>query len=247
MKRFLFVFTGTLLFVSTSAFAAPIGVPGATVGTNNSRITAELNLLSDRDLNVPDPADPDGREIESRQLILKGEVGLNKRVDLNIRFGFGSFEVSPGIVEPNQISTDNGPLFGLGLKATLAKIPDTNIKVGTVVQTLRMRGEQDGGVGAGPGDLDGTRHAFTEYDLAVGAYYTPPKSRGKKKRKKEFVLLPYGGLVWSGVEIDGAPKEDDTFGLFVGTVVKTGGKVQYGIELRIPDQTALSFSASFPF
>jgi hypothetical protein len=240
MKRFLIALTVTLLFVQASAYAAPIGVPGATVGTNNSRVTAELNLLSDRDLNVA-PGTIDGREIESRQLMVKGEVGLNKRIDLNVRFGFGSFEMSPGI---NQINTDNGPLFGIGFKATWAELPNANVKIGTVVQTLRMRGEQDGGTGVGPGDIDGTRHSFSEYDLAIGAYYTP-KSRSKKK--KELVLLPYGGVVWSGVDINNAPKEDKTFGIFFGTVIKTGGKVQYGIELRIPDQTALSFSASYRF
>ncbi|HIE65850.1 MAG: hypothetical protein ABGX83_04345 [Nitrospira sp.] len=241
MKRFLIVITATLLFFQASAHAAPIGVPGATVGTNNSRVTAEINILSDRDLNVP-PGTTTGTEIENRQLILKGEVGLNKRVDLNVRFGFGTFEVSPGI---NEINTDNGPLFGIGFKATWAELPDSNIKIGTVVQTLRIRGEQDGGTGVGPGDIDGTRHSYTEYDLAIGAYYAPSKDRAQKK--KELMLLPYGGVVWSGVDIDGVAREDKTFGIFFGTVIKTGGKVQYGVELRIPDQTALSFSASYRF
>ncbi len=238
MKQVLIAITSAILFVQASAYAAPIGIPGATVGTNNSMITAEVNLLSDRDLNV-DPGDP-AEEVETTQLILKGEVGLNKRVDLNVRFGFGTFEVTPGV---NQINTDRGPLFGVGLKATWAELPDANVKIGTVVQTLRMRGEQDGGTG-GPGGVDGQRHSFTEYDLAIGAYYTPP---GRTPGKKELVLLPYGGLVWSGVDINGNAREDDTFGIFIGTVVKTGGKVQYGVELRIPDQTALSFSASYRF
>jgi len=246
MKQFLIAITVALLFFQSSAYAAPIGVPGATVGTNNSRVTAEVNILSGRDLNSA-PTAIVGTEIESKQLIFKGEVGLNKRVDLNVRFGFGSFELSPG---PNQISTDNGPLFGVGFKATWAQLPNSNIKIGTVVQTLRMRGEQDGGtVAVDPGEpgggLDGHRHSYTEYDLAIGAYYTPSNSRSKKR--KELVLLPYGGLVWSGVDINGNAREDDTFGIFVGTVIKTGGKLEYGVELRVPDQTAISFSASYLF
>lgn len=234
MKRVLIAITGTLLFVQASAYAAPIGIPGATVGTNKSMITAEVNLLSERDLSVK-PAGP-AEEVESTQFMIKGEVGLNKRVDLNVRLGFGDFEVTPGV---NQINTDTGPLFGIGFKVTWANLPDANVKIGTVVQTLRMRGEQDGVPD------DGLRRSFSEYDLAIGAYYDPPKDRAQKK--KELILLPYGGLVWSGVDLNDKPREDDAFGVFFGTVVKTGGKTQFGVELRIPDQTAVGISASYLF
>lgn len=217
MKRFKLMFLSVTLFIATMASslsAAMIGVPGATAGANKSIVGAELNFLSDRDLSG-------GGEAESTQAFVKGEVGLTDRVDLNIRIGFGDFE-APGI------DTDFGPAFGVGLKTTWAQIPDANLKIGTVLQTTRIRAEDDS-----------TRLGWAEYDAALGVFLD---SRGSQ------AIIPYGGVVWSGLDIDAfGAVEDDSFGFFLGVLARLGGNFQVGVELRVPDQTAIAATAGFVF
>ena len=223
MKQFLFMLVSALMMMEITAYAAPIGVPGATAGANKSIVGTEVNFLFDRDLDG-------SREIESLEAFAKGEIGINDRVDLVVRLGFGQFDVD----SPKEIHTDVGPAFGLGFKTTWAAIPDANIKIGTVAQTVQLRAK-DGG----------DRVSFTEYDLALGAYFDVPSSRAQ--RSGEVMFLPYGGLVFSGVDINGRAAEEDAFGLFVGLAMKIGGNVHVGIELRIPEQTALSVQAGIAF
>lgn len=216
MKRFQWIFLLVTVFIATSAaplWAAPIGVPGATAGANKSVVGAEANFLSDRDLTGVG-------EAESTQFFAKGEVGLTDRVDLNIRIGFADFE-APGI------NTDFGPAFGIGLKTTWAQIPDANVKIGTVLQTVRIRAEDDS-----------TRLGWAEYDAALGAFLD---SRGAQ------AILPYGGVAWSGLDLQGNAAEDDSFGFFLGVLARLGGNVQVGVELRVPDQTAISANVGFVF
>ncbi|MFQ5780264.1 MAG: hypothetical protein ACE5HN_05700 [Nitrospiria bacterium] len=234
MKRALFILASAAVLFQTTVFAAPIGIPGATVGANKSRVGAEVYLLFDRDLDPIGIGDLPGDEVESHQVIVKGEVGLNNRVDLNVRLGFGDFEASNVENPPEAIDTDTGPVFGVGFKVTWADIPGANLKIGTVAQTLRLRGEQ--------GNL---RHSLTEYDLAIGVFLDPPK--GPPKQQKEIILLPYGGLAWSGLDVNGDTREEDVFGIFVGLALKIGNKMHANIELRIPEQTALTVSAAYNF
>ncbi len=222
MKQFLFMLVSALMMMEITAYAAPIGVPGATAGANKSIVGTEVNFLFGRDL------DGSG-EIESLEAFAKGEIGINDRVDLVVRLGFGQFDI-----DSLGIHTDVGPAFGLGFKTTWAAIPDANIKIGTVAQTVQLRAK-DGG----------DRFSFTEYDLAIGAYFDVPSSRAQ--RSGEVMLLPYGGLVFSGVDRNGRAAEEDAFGLFVGLAMKIGGNVHVGIELRIPEQTALSVQAGIAF
>ncbi len=227
MKRFQLMFLSVGVFIaimSTSLFAAPIGVPGATVGANKSVIGPELNFVFDRDLAA-------GGEAESTQAFAKGEVGLTDRVDLNMRIGFGQFELK-NIPGPD-VDTDAGPAFGLGLKVTWAQIPDANVKIGSVLQTVRIRAED--------GD---NRFSWSEYDAALGVYLD---AGSHSPRAGQAALVPYGGIVWSGLDINGGAAEDDTFGLFLGVLARMGGNFQVGIELRIPDQTALGINAGFAF
>jgi len=216
MKRFQFLFLSVTLFIATMASslsAAMIGVPGATAGANKSVVGAELNFLTDRDLTF-------GGEAESTQAFAKGEVGLTDRVDLLIRIGFGDFE-GPGT------DTDFGPAFGVGFKTTWAQIPDANLKIGSVLQTTRIRAEDDS-----------ERLGWAEYDAALGAFLD---SRGSQ------AIIPYGGVAWSGIDIDGGAAEDDSFGFFLGVLARLGGNFQVGVELRIPDQTAIGATAGFIF
>jgi hypothetical protein len=217
MKRFQLIFLlSVTIFIAIMAaplLAAPIGVPGATAGANKSVVGAELNFLSDRDLTG-------GGEAESTQAFVKGEVGLTDRVDLSIRIGFGDFE-APGI------DTDFGPAFGVGLKTTWAQIPDANLKIGTVLQTVRIRAEDDS-----------ERLGWAEYDAALGAFLD---SRGSQ------AIIPYGGVVWSGLDLEGRAVEDDSFGFFLGVLARLGGNFQVGVELRVPDQTAIAATAGFTF
>ncbi len=220
MKRFQFLFLSVTVFIATMATslsAAMIGVPGATAGANKSAISAELNFLTDRDLTG-------GGEVESTQAFAKGEVGLTERVDLLIRIGFADFE-GPGA------DTDFGPAFGVGFKTTWAEIPDANLKIGSVLQTTRIRAEDEG-----------TRLGWAEYDAALGAFLDSSRS-GRASQ----AIIPYGGVAWSGLDIEGRAAEDDAFGFFLGVLARLGGNLQVGVELRIPDQTAIGVNAGFIF
>lgn len=226
MKRFQFMFSLVTIFIATMAtplLAAPIGVPGATIGANKSVVGAELNFLTDRDLSTG--------EAESTQAFAKGEVGLTDRVDLNIRIGFGQFELKS--IPGPDVDTDAGPAFGMGLKTTWAQIADANLKIGSVLQTVRIRGED--------GDA---RFGWSEYDAALGLYLDAGSS---SPRAGQAALVPYGGIVWSGLDINGGAVEDDTFGFFLGLLAKIGGNFQAGVELRVPDQTALALNLGFIF
>lgn len=222
MKRFQLMLLLVTIFIATlapSLRAAPIGVPGATVGANRSVVGAELNFITDRDLSSIG-------DVESMQAFAKGEIGLTDRVDLNIRLGFGQFE-GPGF------DTDAGPAFGVGFKATWAQIPDVNLKIGSVIQTVRIRAE-DGAA----------RLGWAEYDAALGLFLDAGSGA---PRAGQATLIPYGGVVWSGLDIQGGAAEDDTFGFFLGLATKIGGNFTAGVELRIPDQTAIAINAGFAF
>jgi hypothetical protein len=222
MKRFLFLLMSVLSMMETMAHAAPIGIPGATVGANKSQVGTEVNFLFDRNL--------DGAgEIESLQAFAKGEVGLNDRVDFLMRLGFGDFKA-----DALNLDTDIGPAFGIGFKTTWAAIPDANLKIGSVAQITQIRAKD--------GD---TRISFKDYDLALGAYFDA--SRGRAQRSGDIVFLPYGGFAFSGVDLEGNGVEEDVFGLFFGLAMRMGGNVHVGIELRLPEQTALGIQAGFAF
>ena len=221
MTRYLFVILGVLCFVPQLS-AAPIGVPGATEGVDQSSVGLELNFLLDRDL------DKSG-DTEGMSVLVKGQVGVTKRVDLVYRFGFGRFE-------NGNRDSDTGPAFGLGTKVTWAAIPDLNLKIGSVAQALQIRA-----------DVGGARQSFTEYDIALGAYHdtsgASPAPGGKA------LLTTYGGIAVSGVDLEATQitKEDNSIGLFAGLLMQLSRKTEAGLELRLLDQTQLSLYAAFRF
>lgn len=222
MKRFLFLLILFSILLEVTAHAAPIGVPGATAGANKSIVATEVNVLFDRDTT-------DLGSVKSLQVFAKGQIGLTDRVDLLMRLGLGDFDVdSPGI------HTDIGPAFGVGFKTTWAAIPDANLKIGSVAQTTQLRAK----------DND-HRFSLTEYDLALGAYFDAPASRSV--RAGDVIFLPYGGIVFSGMDVSGGPAEKNGFGLFGGLALKMGGNVHVGIELRLVDQTSLGLQAGVAF
>lgn len=224
MKK-LFVIFVVLLIFDTESHAAQIGIPGATLGTDQTKLGLELDFLIDRDL------DGAARDVDGMNLLLKGELGLTKKMDLLLRFGFGRFEVG-------SQDSDTGPAYGIGTKMTWASLPNLRIKIGSVAQMLQLRT-----------DTNGTRTSLTEYDLALGAYMdealSSPSSMGG------LMLRTYGGIAWSGVDIEASGgstfKEDSSFGLFVGMLMDLNRKMQLGVELRIPEQTALSFYTTYSF
>lgn len=231
MKRFQLMLMSVSLLVFAAApalFAAPIGVPGATVGANRSVVGVEANFLFDRDLSGPL-----GGKAEGTQAFAKGAVGLSDRVDLNVRLGFGDFQVKNRRPSSTNIDSGVGPAFGLGIKTTWAQMPDANLKVGTVLQTVQLR-SKDGS----------TRFGWTEYDAALGVFLD---AGSRSPRAGEAALIPYGGVVWSGLDIDGVALEDKAFGIFLGVLAKVAGNIHVGVELRIPDQTALGVEAGFSF
>src|SRR3990172_5258759 len=209
-----------------AAEAAPIGVPAATTGTGKTTLGGEVNILLDRDLTGG------GLEAESSQVYAKGTIGVDDRLDLVFRLGFGDFSIDPG-----GFDTDIGPAFGAGMKVTWANLPEANLKIGSVFQTLRIRADETN-----------LRSSWTEYDAALGVSMDMTASRDPKKRQTEFALVPYGGFAWSGVDLDtlGAI-EDDSFGLFLGFNAKAQSNFNFGVELRLVDQTALSLGASMAF
>jgi hypothetical protein len=208
-----------------AAQAAPLGVPAATTGAGKTTLGAEVNVLVDRDLTS-------GQEADSSQIFAKGTIGIDERLDLDFRLGFGDFGVDPNAA----IDTDIGPAFGVGMRVTWATIPSANLKVGSVFQTTRIRAEDTN-----------IRVGWTEYDAALGVSLDMAGSRDPKRRQTEFGLVPYGGFAWSGLDLDGNAAEDDAFGLFVGLNAKAQGNVTFGVELRLVDQTAVSLGAGTTF
>lgn len=208
----------------TAAEAAPIGVPAATTGAGKTTLGGEVNILLDRDLTG-------GFEAESSQVYAKGTIGVDDRLDLVFRLGVGDFSIDPG-----GFDTDLGPAFGAGMKVTWASLPEANLKIGSVFQTLRIRADETN-----------FRSSWTEYDAALGVSMDMTASRDPKKRQTEFALVPYTGFAWSGVDVDGGPAEDDAFGLFLGFNAKAQNNFNFGVELRLVDQTALSLGASMAF
>lgn len=218
-------FFSFLVMFKTPAVAASIGVPGATVGTDQSTVGLELNFMIDRDLEGT-------RDTESMTVLAKGQVGMSERVDFLYRAGFGRFEI-------NGSDSDAGPAFGFGTKVTWASLDDINLKIGTVAQMLQVRADTDGG----------GRASFNEYDFALGAYLDAGRTASSGSRS---ILTTYGGLVFSGLEIqgsrgDGAELEDNSLGAFVGLLMKMDQKTEVGAELRLLDQVALAISVSFAF
>ncbi len=203
-----------------TALAAPIGIPGATVGMNHSTVGIELDFLVDRDMDGP-------TDTEGMLVLAKGQVGVSERIDFVYRAGFGRFE-------SNRRDSDAGPAFGFGTKVTWATMDNINLKIGSVAQLLQVRADVDG---AG-------RQSFKEYDFALGAFLDAGSSGNRS------MLTTYGGLAFSGVEITGgggAGLENNSFGVFAGLLMHMNQTTEVGLELRLLDQTALAVYTSFAF
>ncbi|VAX33597.1 hypothetical protein MNBD_NITROSPIRAE01-970 [hydrothermal vent metagenome] len=169
-------------------------------------------------------------DTESMTVLAKGQVGMSERVDFLYRAGFGRFELGAK-------DSDAGTAFGFGTKVTWATLDDMNLKIGSVAQMLQIQADGDGG----------GRNSFTEYDFAVVAYID---ARGAAAPEGRSVLTTYGGFVFSSLEIvtsGGVALEDSSFGAFAGLLMKVSQKTEVGAELRLLDQTALSFYVAFAF
>jgi hypothetical protein len=208
--------------------AAPLGVPAATTGAGKTALGAEVNAMFDRDLTGG------VSEAESTQVFAKGSIGIDDRLDVEFRLGFGDVSIDPG-----GFDTDIGPAFGVGFKTTWARLPDAHLKIGSVVQTMRIRSDANNGI----------RTGWSEYDAALGAVFDVTGAADPKNRQPEFSLMPYGGFAWSGVDLDaaGGAVEDQSFGLFLGLGAKLQGNLRLGAEVRLVDQTALSVSGGVVF
>ncbi|MEW6684313.1 MAG: hypothetical protein AB1451_15560 [Nitrospirota bacterium] len=223
------VATAVLGSLPVAADAAPIGVPAATTGAGKTALGGEVNVVIDRDLSSGNG------EAESSQIFAKGSIGVDERLDVDFRIGFGDFGIdAPG----GNTDADLGPAFGAGMRITWASIPEANLKIGSVFQTMRIRAENE---------TSGARMSWTEYDAALGAAVDLSGPTDPKQRATQFGLVPYGGLAWSGLDLSGNPAEDDAFGVFLGLGAKAQGNVQFGAEIRLVDQTALSVGASMAF
>jgi hypothetical protein len=215
--------------LAAAAHAAPIGVPAATTGAGKTMLGGEVNIVTDRDLTGT------FGEAESSQFLVRGAVGVDDRLDLDFRLGFGDFkadDIGPGI------DTDLGPAFGVGMRLTWASIPEANLKIGSVFQTLRIRAEDES---------SSQRLGWAEYDAALGVTVDLSGPKDPKQRATQFGLMPYGGFAWSGLDIDGAAFEDNAFGIFLGLGAEAQGNVQFGAEVRLVDQTAISVNAGITF
>jgi len=223
MKKGLFSVLILLIAVST-VHAAPIGIPGATVGTDQSTMGLELDFLIDRDM------DGASKDLEGMSLFARGDVGVTKRIDLFMRLGFGRFEM-------NGSDTDAGPAYGFGTKVTWAAIPGMNLKIGSVVQMTQVRA-----------DRRSDRASYKTYDVALGVFMDEARS----SQKRGAYLSSYGGLVFSSADVEGGNssislKENGSYGFFAGLLMRMNQNATLGMELRLVDQTALSFYTAFPF
>jgi hypothetical protein len=224
------IITGILVGgLTVVAQAAPLGVPAATTGAGKTSLGVDVNVLVNRDLNVGTFDEADGSQIYA-----KGSLGIDDRLDLDFRLGLGDFSVSPG----GLYDSDIGPAFGVGMRVTWATLPSANVKVGSVFQTTRIRAENS---------VTNDRTAWAEYDAALGVSLDMAGPTDPKTRQTQFGLVPYGGFSWSGLDIDGVGTEDNAFGLFVGLNAKAQGNVNFGLEIRLIDQTAFSLSAGTAF
>ncbi len=223
MKKSVFSVFILLMTVST-VVAAPIGVPGASVGADQSTMGVELDFLIDRDI------DGASKDLEGMNLFARGDIGVTKRIDLFVRLGFGRFEIGGS-------DTDTGPAYGLGAKVTWAAIPDANLKIGSVMQMTQIRADQKG-----------ARASYKAYDLALGVFMDKPSFQ-----QGGATLSTYGGLVFSSADIEvvsaspGAFKENGSYGFFAGVLMDMNQRATAGIELRLIDQTAVSLYTAFPF
>jgi len=220
--------TAVIGSLAVAAHAAPIGIPAATTGAGKTALGGEVNVVINRDLSGP--GNP---EAEGSQFLAKGSIGLDNRVDLDFRIGFGDFKVDAA-----NLDSDIGPAFGAGMRITWASIPEANLKIGSVFQTLRIRAEDN---------ATGNRQSWAEYDAAVGAALDLAGTTDPKQKSGQLGLVPYGGLAWSGLDLSGNPSGDDAFGVFLGLGVKAQGNLLLGAELRLIDQSALSVNASIAF
>ena len=207
----------------SSVSAAPIGVPGATVGTDQSTVGVELDFLIDRNIDGP------SKDLEGMNLFARGDIGVTKRIDLFVRLGFGRFEIGGS-------DTDTGPAYGFGTKVTWAAIPGADLKIGSVVQMTQIRADQKS-----------ARASYKAYDIALGVFMDKPSSQ-----KGGAMLSTYGGLVFSSADIEGGKvggtqKENGSYGFFGGLLVNLNQKTTAGIELRLVDQTAASLYTAFAF
>lgn len=221
--------TAVIGSLAAAAYAAPLGVPAATTGAGKTALAGEVNVVIDRDLTGTNG------EAESAQVFAKGSIGVDDRLDLDFRIGFGDFGIDSS---GGNVDAELGPAFGAGMRITWASIPDANLKIGSVFQTMRIRAEND---------TSGARMSWAEYDAALGAVLDLTGPKDPKQRSTQFGLMPYGGLAWSGLDLSGSPAEDDAFGVFLGLAAKAQGDVQFGAEVRLIDQTALSLVASFAY
>lgn len=221
MKKGFFIFLMSILGVS-SLEAAPIGVPGATLDADQSTVGVELDFLIDRNI------DGGSKDLEGMNLLVRGDIGVTKRIDLFARLGFGRFEIGGS-------DTDTGPAYGIGTKITWAAIPNANLKIGSVVQMTQVRA-----------DRQGARAAYKAYDFALGVFMDKPAQKGGA------MLSTYGGLVFSSADVEVvspalALKENGSYGFFAGVLMNMNQRSSVGLELRLVDQTALSFFTAFAF
>ena len=162
---------------------------------------------------------------------------MDDRLDLVFRLGFGDFNIAP---RRGALDTDIGPAFGAGFKVTWADLPEANLKIGSVFQTLRIRADVDSWVPGRAGWASTTRRS--------GVALRHEGGMDPKKRTPQFALMPYGGFAWSGVDdfVTGGLR-GRRFGLFGGLTAKARGGFNFGVELRLVDQTAVSLGASMAF
>lgn len=222
MKKSAFVMLILLISVSI-VDAAPIGVPGATIGVDQSNVGVELDFLIDRNI------DRASKDLEGMNLFARGDIGVTQRIDFFARLGFGRFEIGGS-------DTDTGPAFGLGAKVTWAAIPDANLKIGSVMQMTQIRADQKG-----------VRASYKAYDLALGVF-----TDNLSIQKGSAMLSTYGGIVLSSADVEGGGsnvilKENGSYGFFVGALINMNRRATAGIELRLVDQTAISLYTAFPF
>lgn len=221
MKKALFLIM-IILMVTSTGHAAPIGLPGATVGADQSKVGLELDFLIDQDLDGAGDA-------EETAIFAKGEIGVTKRIDLLMRLGFGRFESGGS-------DSDTGPAFGIGTKVTWAEIPDMNLKIGSLAQMTQIRA-----------DKNNRRQSFKSYDFAIGAFLD---AIGLDSPQNNRVFInTYGGLVFSAVDIEGTfpGKEDSAYGFFAGFLTNISQGITAGVELRLVGQTAISLFTDIPF
>ena len=262
MKRLLILSLITLLCLPVAGYAASIG--GAeTQGQGKLALGWDAAFIFNRDLKFKDVTglgpftEIIAQEIdEGYQQTLKTSYGLLDHLDIYIKLGIADYKSEEEVnVLGRKYCTDEnaartGFAYGFGLKGKYELKNDW--LVGCDLQYLRSKHTVR--VNETCESWTGFPESSTTYkSLVVQEWHIAPYLAKRIKN-----LTPYFGIRYSSMKLNmKKPTDDwtedhkydveDTTGLFLGTDYKLNKNICLNLEVRLMDETALSFTTTYKF